>query len=192
MKKVLIFNAPPNAGKDISADYVCQRIDGRHCEMKMPLHLMTARLLDMSIKEYLELYEDHKDAPNLMKLSQLMNYWDNPTSYSVREFYIHLSENVMKPTFGRDVFGHYAGKNLVHGWNVFSDGGFNEEVKALQEYTDKKNIIVVKIQRDGCNFENDSRGWIDDTLVGETIYMENNNGLDTWERKLDELIGRIA
>lgn len=194
--KVIIFNAPPQSGKDTCAEYCCQFLPSVHNRFKDFLMVMAARILKIPFKTFLEFYDSEKDIEDKIRC---INFYpshefinENMQSYSVREFMIHLSEYVMKPIFGNMFFGLEAGKKLSNDkWNIFSDGGFPEEIKGLLEYTCKENIIVVKIQRDGCSFENDSRGWIDESLVGETIVIPNNDSLEELFLRLDYLIENV-
>lgn len=81
-----------------------------------------------------------------------------------REFMIHISEDIMKPLYGDDVFGKRAAQVCVdalyfgHKNVVFSDGGFIDEVKALHE--EGLEVIVIRLHRDGYTFVGDSRRYI--------------------------------
>lgn len=184
-KKVLIFNAPPRSGKDYSANYICKHLEGTyHKEFKAPLIGLVCKTLQIDECDFREVYDKEKDKKETICVQSLINGEPTTTYYSIREYLIHMSEKVIKPLFGNDFFGDYAGKNLNYGWNIFSDGGFPEEVKALYKYTEKKNIVVVKIMKDGCSFKDDSRGYIPDELVGKTHVLEND-GTDEWLLQLD-------
>lgn len=191
--KVIIFNAPPKSGKDTAANYCCQFLPSVHSQFKKPLIEMCARVLSIPLKEFLALYESSKNNEGVfISYSDPLKTCQYFRTFNMRQFMIHISENVMKPIFGDMFFGLEAGKKLSNDkWNIFSDGGFPEEIKGLLEYTCKENIIVVKIQRDGCSFENDSRGWIDESLVGETIVIPNNDSLEELFLRLDYLIENV-
>lgn len=190
--KVIIFNAPPQSGKDTCAEYCCQFLPSVHSRFKKPLIEMCSNILKVESTDFLRCYEKKKDFKGTIHINNSFTYHKEAFNLSIREFMIHISENVMKPTFGDMFFGLYAGQNLnTEKWNIFSDGGFPEEIKGLCEYIPKENIIVVKIQRDGCSFENDSRGWIDESLVGETIVIPNNDSLEELFLRLDYLIENV-
>lgn len=193
LPKVIIFNAPPSSGKDTAANYCCQFLPSVHSRFKKPLMELVARILKIPLDQFHIYYEVNKNVADIMINNSVCdNSCELDQHYSLREFMIHISENVMKPVFGDMFFGLYAGQNLnTEKWNIFSDGGFTEEIKGLLEYTCKENIIVVKIQRDGCSFTNDSRGWIDETLVGETIVIPNNDSIEEFYLRLDYLIENV-
>ncbi len=174
-----------NSGKDYSTDYICaHKEECFHKEFKTPLIGIVCKSLNIDVSDFRKVYDQEKDIAERICIQYAIGEKRETKYYSIRQYLIHMSENVMKPLFGNDFFGDYAGKNLNHGWNIFSDGGFIDEVKALYKYTDKKNITVVKIIKDGHSFVEDSRGYIPDELVGKTHYLEND-GSDEWLLKLD-------
>ena len=193
--KIIILNAPPQSGKDTAANYLAKHLDGQHMSFKRPLHDITVKMLGLDMGIYLDAYEEMKEVKMidiggdiLFKLG--ISYMKHLT---LREWYIHLSENVLKPSFGDDFFGVMAAKRLkTYKWNIFSDGGFSEEIKALYSATPKENITVIKIQQNFKNFKNDSRGWISEGLVGKTIVIENNDSLADFYKQLDVIIGGLT
>jgi dephospho-CoA kinase len=142
---IIILNGPPGSGKDTAARYLAQK-GGTIQSFKEPIHRVTADLLDMSYDFYLSRYEQLKANGIRLQYGALL-FTD------LRQWYIHYSENIMKPIYGKDIFGLMAKKRLVD-VNIFSDGGFQEEVDALGKVT------LVHIHREGHTFKNDSRGWL--------------------------------
>ena len=105
---------------------------------------------------------------------------------SPRNAMIHMSENVLKPLFGKDVFGIMAAKSLEEGVNVFSDGGFAEEVQCILDEVGERNFLLVHVTRDGCSFAGDSR----DYVMGfpNTVIVHNGGTLQEY---LDECINLV-
>ena len=92
-----------------------------------------------------------KEAPN-----------DKLDGMSPRQALIHVSEDVVKPERGRDYFGKMALSDILssnHIVHVFSDGGFIEEIGALE--CNKVNVYVIRLHREGYSFEGDSRDYVD-------------------------------
>lgn len=154
-KAVVIFNGPPGSGKD----FICQRLlsdyEDRneliyHHEFKSRLYHLTSSIYGVLPKRFFEIYDDRnlKDAPFYIF-----------GGLSIRQAMIKVSEDAIKPCFGRDYFGKVAADGLCNGLNVFSDGGFIEELEPIYKATNGQ-MIIIRLSADGCNFKNDSRNYI--------------------------------
>ena len=95
---------------------------------------------------------------------------------SPREAMIYTSECVVKPSFGNDYFGRIAAANLdkTRG-NVFSDGGFEEEVDTLVGFSD---VYIARIHRAGCSFGGDSRRYLQETHNTKCFDFYNNSTIE--------------
>lgn len=152
---IIILNAPPHCGKDTIADTLRDNHKFAKTEFKHTMFSAALALSGLSKEEYMSRYNnrDLKEKP-----------WDKLGGLSCREFMIHISEEVMKPLFGQDVFGKRASSAcdfaMTCGYNhiVFSDGGFIDEVKALSESGHK--VLVARLRREGFDFGNDSRDYL--------------------------------
>ena len=169
--KIILLNAPPRAGKDTAAAAIItglQNIAAAGKEMRyIPAHHKMAESLkkgahalfgvDMSA----EWYEENKDKP----LPEFMNK-------SPREVYINLSEDFVKPFYGKQAFGWMFVNRLRPAARlaetatgqeylcICSDLGFEEELQPLIAAYDADNILIIHIVREGCDFGNDSRSYI--------------------------------
>lgn len=149
-RKLIILNAPKNCGKDVAAEHLVKIYNFHHVEFKSTVKDLVKSFYSLTDKEHELLYRrENKEVPQ----SCLMNK-------SIRDCYIHVSENVIKPMFGRDVFGVLLANSLQSGVSVCSDGGFVEEVEAVAKEIGKENILVVQIHSKGKSFEGDSRGYL--------------------------------
>ena len=106
--------------------------------------------------------------------------------YSPRDAMIHMSENVLKPLFGKDVFGIMAAKSLEDGVNIFSDGGFAEEVQCLLDEVGVDNFMLIHVTRKGCSFEGDSRDYV--TGFPNTYTIHNDGTLEEYLNCCVELV----
>lgn len=97
--------------------------------------------------------------------------------HSVRSAMIWLSESVMKPNFGNEVFGRIAVTTLhrlpAH-IVVISDCGFESELRPVIDAFGRDNLLVLQIDRNGCTFANDSRNWVQ--IEGVKCVRVDNNG----------------
>jgi len=164
---LIIMNAPPRAGKDTLATFLStvlrkENISTHHVCFKAGLERVAGAMLDVAGMydwEWEAIYEHDKDAP-LEFLGGM----------SPRQFYIHVSESVMKPIFGNDVFAKYLSnackltqRNARRGDRcVFlcSDGGFVEELETVANQFEGK-VVVLQWDSEGCSFAHDSRRKLD-------------------------------
>tara|TARA_R110000803_G_scaffold13482_9_gene37922 strand:- start:7155 stop:7796 length:642 start_codon:yes stop_codon:yes gene_type:complete len=203
--KVVIMNCPPNAGKDTITASLCQVTGAAHAEFKDQLYKCTAALFNYPLEAFKELSTGRstKELPcedlglpyeNFCRLCDITGT-EYPESrgkiyLSPREALIYTSEILMKPNFGQDYFGKAAAKNVNKQFgSVFSDGGFNEELKPLIEEFGASNIFIVQFTRgDNVSFEGDSRNWLE-IPEGVNCLRTGNNSTVAYLR--DEIINWI-
>lgn len=189
-KKVVIFNAPPGSGKDEACKWLEEfrlfyaKGEGVvyklfHKEFKSKLFTITREVFSVSREEWEEHYtREFKEQP-----------WDKLNGLSPRQALIFVSEKIIKPNFSKLYFGESLAKSLEKGLNVVSDGGFDDEVLPIIEAVGKENILVVKIKREGCSFEGDSRNYLNTDKLGimET-WVDNNSSLDVFFSDVSEVV----
>ncbi len=210
MLKVILFNAPPRAGKGISASCLSSHIidKGRIAcirEFKDELIKITSAGLGIPVDQFLDGY-DEKTYDYLNRKSyyvstkvQLSTEWwkdmplyrINNKLYSKREALIHFSEVVIKPSFGEDAFGKALVSTLPkEGVVCIADGGFPQELQPVIDYVGAENVTVVRIFREGCSFANDSRDYLGYAMLkGKVKFLDitNNDSVEDYESKLIKL-----
>lgn len=175
--KVVIFNGPPRSGKDLATEFCCEYFNGTHASMKAPLLKLTADSLDVSVEEFLHNYDEEcvdadRETWDCVWVKDLPMYLVNAELISKRQALIHVSENIIKPTFGDAAFGKLAAETLPEGAVFFSDGGFPDEVQPIADKVGIENIMIVHIKREGYTFEGDSRDYVN--IDGaKTVVVEN-------------------
>lgn len=169
--KAVFLNGPPRCGKDLAAKFltrhniaVVHRKFATH--LKNVVHTMFG--LNYTCDEAEKKFGvDWKDTPN-----------EDFAGFTPRQMYIWCSEEVMKPKLGSDVFGRVMLRNIAdlsaQRLVVFSDCGFAEEVEYLAKYLGKDNCLIVHLHRNGCDFSNDSRSFIEVPGV-KTIKVDNRH-----------------
>lgn len=180
--KIFIFNAPPSSGKDEACNYIEKMVAGvTHHRFKK--HLIDLTLL---IHQVSQEWWDSRYTTELknVKCAELDNQ-------SPREALIKVSEDVIKPKYGKDYFGIAAAKLINPDVNlhIFSDGGFKDEVRILRERFPTAEITIVKVIRDGYTFEsqNDSRSYISVDGCNE-VTIENNADLESYLNTILNLV----
>lgn len=163
MRKVILLNAPPNAGKDTLAIELARLLNIKHLEFKGKLFELALCISGLSQDEWCELYTRELKEVKSDKLFGL----------SPREFLIDISERMVKPLCGKQYFGTILGLK-ARGGAVVSDSGFNEEAEALCAVVGAENVYCVRFTREGCTFNGDSRGYVDTPMIQNYLDMTND------------------
>lgn len=156
MAKVIILNAPPRSGKDTIQSLLVQQRNIAPGIFKRAMFQIAAAILgESNYQIFMEYYEsDQKDSAHLSILAGM----------TCREFMIWISEDVIKPKFGKKHFGMLAAEHFDdleeqgNGSVIVSDGGFPDEVEALIDAGHE--VIIVRMHRVGFDFSKDSRDYI--------------------------------
>lgn len=158
VKNVILFNGPPRSGKDTYANELLKYIPNAQIfHLAGVLKNATHSVYGLSDVPY-DYFEENKDLPNEIFFGK-----------TPRECYIHMSEHYLKPLHGTDFFIKKAvdmiRKSDSDFWFI-PDCGFDEEVKYLSNCEDLRCIYVI-LSREGKNFNNDSRKYIDLSYINE-------------------------
>lgn len=124
---------------------------------------------------------------------------------SIREAMIYVSEVVVKPRWGQDWFGKERVRKMESvGWSyvdldtgketpiLFTDDScaFVDELHPLIEHLGQENILLIRIHRDGFTFDGDSRNYIPDGVITNTIDIENNSTEQDYFDKVDQEVNK--
>lgn len=183
-KRVIIFNGPPSSGKDTACWYIKNCFSNIvHMEVKKRLIDITRVIYNVSISDWDSRYNEYtKNVP-----------WNKLDGLSQREALIKVSEHLIKPVYGSDYFGKALIediRDIPEGTTiVFSDGGFIEEVKSIADEVGADNVLIVRIYRENCSFDNDSRSYLFPDFCQNTSIT--NTSIADFYRKLDYLMDSI-
>ena len=128
---------------------------------------------------------------------------ESKVSISPRDAMIFLSEIVAKPNLGMDCFGVARAKLVEQSTATFviddSGAAFEDrkgdlridEILPLVNTAGGYDILVVRIYRDGCSFEGDSRRYFPDSVkeLGISVINMYNNGSE--QEYLQNCSGKI-
>jgi len=168
-KKVVILNAPPMAGKDTLANHLAFKHGCKHVMFKSRLIEMVKVVYGLNNSEFRQLTSRRFKEVGHEKFNGM----------SAREAMIDMSENIIKPNFGNNYFGQSLLSDLSNGVNIVSDGGFISEVESIVDAVGADNVLVLKIIRDGFNFDGDSRSYLDgDYLGGKGVLVKSIKNVD--------------
>lgn len=169
---VIIINGPKFSGKDTLCNLLLKLFPGAiHARFKDVLYEYSHDLWNikesqgLTLEAWIELCNDPdlKDVP----VKWLAN--EKGKSLSPRQALIHVSEDIIKEEYGPDGVAYLTVMRLQELYPdykdklfIFSDGGFNNEIKSLMNDFGirRKDVTIVRVDRKGCSFAGDSREYI--------------------------------
>lgn len=112
---------------------------------------------------------------------------------SIREAMIYVSEVICKPRFGENYFGVARAKAIQEGEiAVDSSTGFVEELPPLIERLGQENILLIRVHREGATFEGDSRSYIPDGVIANTVDVNSVYGeLTEYLEEVEKIVERF-
>ncbi len=183
--KFLFLNAPPRAGKDLTASTLAE-ISSRFHPVKFaePLYNSIPVMFGIPMDHWDYLYQNHKEDPR-----------QELRGMTPRKAMIWLSEDVMKPKFGNDVFGHSL-MNKVRGLMrtvpsdtifVASDSGFLSEAVPVLYHFGTDNCMKLNINRPGCTYDGDSRSYWSSAGLHE-VHIDNDSTVEDFKRTISQMV----
>lgn len=193
MKKsmVVVFNGPPGSGKSSSALYLTEAlrkvgVEARGLSFKHPLLYIAAAIYKVNTSWFsAQSSQELKNVPHHALRGK-----------SQREVLIEVSEKVIKPYYGKDYFGILAAERLTVDTTaesccyVFSDSGFEEELKPVSDKVGKENTIIVRLMGRGSFVTKevkDSRSYLSGDNAELVVDFYNTRSLATLHGWLDNL-----
>ncbi len=202
MSKIILFNSPKNVGKSKAIEYLRDNgVSLISAECKEPLHSLTMTLFGVQPDRSWEIYntrelkevplpeftvdldiDEHDWLCGLVGRDIAQTFTVGGFLLSIREAMIYVSEVIVKPRWGEDWFGQ-ARVRKMKGFDgycpftpIFCDDScaFVDELHPLIKYLGQENIILLRIHRDGFTFEGDSRNYIPDGVITNTVDVYNN------------------
>lgn len=177
--KFILLNGPPGCGKDTAAAQLIPYLKFSHLKFAAPIKRMAAALLQCD-QRWIEQNKDTFIMP--------LGY---DVKITLRQFLIDLSEKFFKPLYGPEVFAHLLWGEVKKSSSklfVISDCGFQGEVTRLVSNAGVKNCILYRLHRDGHDFTNDSRSYIN---IPETPSRDIPNNLTPHDLTMRVLYGII-
>ena len=189
MTKVVLFNGVVGSGKDTCSNILyeylwkpCERVAQE--SFKEPLYKMVSSIHGLDEEDFTRIasHRSTKDFPDLQF-----------GGLTARELLIGVSEQLIKPFYGKGYFGELAVKRMKERdipVFVFSDSGFEEELEVVSNYVGKENVILCRIRNRGT-FSNDSRSFLSDQHAGTVLDYDNSGSLHElhdWVESVGDMI----
>ena len=185
MTHATIFNAPPNAGKDHAAKFCKEYLDYGYAasthQFKEKLFELVMAIYCVEEETFFSFYDDR-----ILKETPMVLFG----GLSPRQAMIKVSEEVIKPVYGKEYFGKAVAETVRNencDFVFFSDGGFLDEIFPLLKVCD--TVDIVRLTRPGCSFDGDSRTYIniEDVVEIDQICMydiDNDGTAEDFDKKL--------
>lgn len=215
--RLILLSAPIGAGKTELVNALKPKYGLIESRCKDHLFTLTQNLFNLSEQEFFEIYEDRDtketplsifSVPNeeayelgrlLGKETLLISVAHNQrngsprTALSVRETLIFVSELICKPLFGKDYFGKCRAATL-NGNSIYIDDscfGTADEIKPAIAKLGMDNILLIRIKGRG-DFDGDSRQYVPDGVVKNTVDVYNDGTLEDFIAKCDDVISEFV
>lgn len=152
--KIVFLNGPPRCGKDTAGNILQGSAGYRVAKFAAILKERTHALYGKHLPH--AAFESSKDQPQGFFLGA-----------TPRQAYIAVSERLMKPLHGEDVFGrllleHIRPMAVLRLTGVaITDSGFAAEAAPIVAWAGAAQCRLIRIHREGCTFNGDSRGYIE-------------------------------
>lgn len=124
-------------------------------------------------------------------------YDTNWKCLSIREAIIYMSEVIVKPRMGSDYFGVARALSVQADEIIVDDStaAFSvngeircDEVAPLIGRIGVDNTLLIRIHRDGLTFDGDSREYVPDGVVPNTVDIYNNGTEQEYYLKVEEVV----
>lgn len=151
-KSILLLNGPPRSGKDTLAKLLETKYGFHHLKITSRWKERVHALYGMNPEQYPhDFFEETKDTPQAAFMG-----------ISPRQAYIKVWEDYFLPAHGENVLMDWLIDDIDNSpsnFIVISDLGFDREATYLFNYFGN-TALAVKIFRQGFEYKNDSRGYI--------------------------------
>lgn len=184
---VIGLNGPPQCGKDTLAMMIKQRIERLGLTIPVRIQPLSYPLREIAFKMVGKVYDPYYY--EAFKETQFMEFGLK----TGRELMIDISESFLKPLYGQSIMARMMFKGLAEdnfeGLVIVPDNGFTIEASYIHTLVGGDNYYVIRVRRDGCNFDKDSREWV---RVTHDSDLDNDGTLADLELKAAKIVDRLV
>lgn len=164
-----LLNGPPRSGKDTVAQTLREMLPGqsRHVKLSQELKQRTHAMYGLADRPA-QYFEDVKDQPH-----------EEFLGLTPRQAYIEAHERYWKPVHGEAILGELLAQRIkasgLDPHYIVSDAGDRPQTLPLLRQVGAENTVLIRIERDGCEWDN--RRWFDLPEALATLTIPNNGTL---------------
>lgn len=184
--KVYLLNGPPRSGKDTAGSLMHGVTVLKLANvLKAATHGIVGRLTENYniLQARPDAYESRKDVIS-----------DDFLGLSPRDWYIGVSERLIKPLLGDNFFGKHVAKSIKSLSGILgfpdrfavTDCGFAPEVAEIASAVGAENCTIIQLRRKGCTFAGDSRSYVEVPGV-RTVVIHNDGTLEELRIALEKV-----
>lgn len=181
---IVLLNGPPRSGKDAIADMICANNKS----------FTKLRFKDALVESVSKSYNVSTELIELLLVDERTKEHPLPefNGLTCRQAMIDESENKIKPKWGKAYFGlATASKMNLDSNYVLSDAGFMEEAQVLIDEFGLDNIVLIQIERAGCDFSNDSRSYLPVENFKYSARLTNNKTIEDFYEKVTDFLDLV-
>lgn len=195
-RKIIFLNGPAGSGKDtLGNGLMMLRTWPSAMTMKFsePLKRQVSEILALTKAEE-EFYFETQEGKSFR--SERFN------GLTPRQALIIHSEEFAKKVGGHGVFGKYAASVIKKEFAkdeelntiIFTDSGFVAEAEAVMTaFGDTCEYWLVRIHRDGCTFDGDSRNYLNAPMFKNVLDIENNSAISVAVNEINnKVFGNVS
>lgn len=174
---IILMNGPPGSGKDMAATFFKKDLPNS-AELKM----------SKPLKDAFRAMFNFGDIQSRTMLNETKDRVHNSLGgMTPREVQIELYE-FMRHHFGGDILAQAFIREVEAtpaNYFIVTDGGMQAEDNCVVNHFGRDNVKCIQLSRPGCNFNKDSRSYLDcDALGIDCISINNEHELDMYRRQL--------
>lgn len=180
---ILALNGPPYCGKDTVGQMVADILNAR-LEVPPPIKLESLSLPLRSIAYAMVGLEYSEAKLGVLPYDEFKNtaYRIGDRTHTGRQLMIHVAEDFLKMRYGQTTLADMLilrnNQMPSHSLLIVRDSGFQVEVNPLIRWAGRENVLVARVNRPACNFNNDSREWVFHPDPAHNIEVQNLFGLE--------------
>lgn len=190
--KVVLFNGPPRSGKDTLARMLAEKLDKQR--VTTPVREVSLSMPLREIAYATTQFAAQMDGPDYEFFKNMV--FPEFGGIDGRHLMISISEDWLKPKFGSRVMADMLmarqAIQMFDGVMLVRDSGFQCEIAPLIERYGVDNVYLVRVHRDGCSFDNDSREWVNLPNSIQQMDLYNNGTLDDLRAEAGRIYGRLV
>ena len=179
---IILLNGPPGSGKDTAAEFITLMLGNSqvmHEKMSWPMKrgLTTIFSFNDAERKALNAYKDHSNGPEFADMSwRLMEI----------DMYHYLARRYGKDILGRLLMRRNRDNAKRH--TVISDAGRNDEIVPIVKGFSYGQVGYIELHREGCNFDNDIREYLDHKHFKHVEVIENKYDLEMFQAQIRKVL----